>query len=189
MLAALAGVIVLGERPTPAAYCGIVLVGIGVLSLAGGGGSLERRRLGGGRAVPGVAWGLATGAVIAIYTVWDKHAVSALALPALFYDWAGDVVRTLGLLPFAARRPEEVRAAWRDHRREALAIALLAPLAYILVLTALVSSPVSYVAPAREVSILIGALLGARLLGEAGLRRRLPAAAAIVTGVVVLALS
>ena len=38
-------------------------------------------------------------------------------------------------------------------------------------------------------SILIGALLGARLLGEPGLRRRLPAAAAIATGVVVLAVS
>ena len=43
MLAALAGVMLLGERPTPAAYCGIVLVGIGVFSLAGDGGSWLRR--------------------------------------------------------------------------------------------------------------------------------------------------
>ncbi len=52
------------------------------------------------------------------------------------------------------------------HRREAIGVALLNPLAYILVLTALVSTPVSYIAPARELSILIGAAMGARWLKE-----------------------
>jgi drug/metabolite transporter (DMT)-like permease len=186
MLAALAAVVLLGERPTPLAYCGIALVGIGVFSLAGTGVTVQE---GVRPSASGVAWGLVTGAVIAAYTVWDKHAVSALALPPLFYDWAGGALRTVALLPIVAGRPGAVRAAWRDHRREALVIAILAPLAYVLVLTALASSPVSYVAPAREVSILIGALLGARLLGEHGLRRRLPAAAAIVAGVVALAVA
>jgi drug/metabolite transporter (DMT)-like permease len=199
MLAALAAIALLGERPTPVAYGGIALIGIGVFSLAGagaggegeGGGSMsEEGPAGGARASgAGVGWGLVTGGVIAAYTVWDKHAVSALALPALFYDWAGGVVLSIGLLPLAARRRDQVRAVWSDHRREALAVAVLSPLAYILVLTALASSPVSYVAPAREVSILIGALLGARLLGEGHLRRRIPAAVAIVVGVVALAIA
>jgi drug/metabolite transporter (DMT)-like permease len=187
MLAALAAIVLLGERPTPLALCGIALVGVGVFSLAGAGAGPARD--GAHPSASGVAWGLLTGVVIAAYTVWDKHAVSALALPPLFYDWAGGALRTLAMLPLAARHPDEVRSAWQDHRGEALAIALLAPLAYILVLTALATSPVSYVAPAREVSILIGALLGARLLGEEGLRRRLPAAAAIVAGVVALAVA
>ena len=39
--------------------------------------------------------------------------------------------------------------AWREHRRTAIAVALLNPLFYILVLTAMVFTPVSYVAPAR----------------------------------------
>ena len=189
MLAALAAIVLLGERPAPLAFCGIALIGVGVFSLAGGGALAGSTQAGTHPSASGVAWGLVTGAVIAAYTVWDKHAVSALALPPLFYDWAGGALRTVALLPIAARRPGEIRAAWRDHRREAIAIAILAPLAYILVLTALASSPVSYVAPAREVSILIGALLGARLLGEPGLRRRAPAAVAIVAGVVALALA
>ncbi len=188
LLAALVAIVLLGERPTPVALGGVALIGAGVLSLA-----MPERVAGAGTAarrlhMHGVTWGVVTGAVIATYTVWDKHAVAALALPALFYDWAGDVIRTVVLLPLAARHPGEVRAAWRDHRREALTIAVLAPLAYVLVLTALVTTPVSYVAPAREVSILIGAMLGARVLGEGSLRRRLPAAAAIVAGVVALAL-
>lgn len=38
--------------------------------------------------------------------------------------------------------------------------------AYFLVLMAMVFTPVSYLAPAREVSILIGAVLGAWFLSE-----------------------
>ncbi len=43
---------------------------------------------------------------------------------------------------------------------------MLAPLAYILVLIALSFTAVSAVAPAREVSVLAGVLLGRRMLGE-----------------------
>ena len=64
-----------------------------------------------------------------------------------------------------ARRARS-RAAWRERRGTAIAIALLSPLSYILVLTAMVFTPVSLVAPAREVSILFAALMGAHLLRE-----------------------
>jgi uncharacterized membrane protein len=46
---------------------------------------------------------------------------------------------------------------------------------------------VSYVAPAREISILIGTVMGTRLLGEADAPRRLAGACAMVLGVVGLA--
>ena len=49
-------------------------------------------------------------------------------------------------------------------------------------------TPVSYVAPAREISILIGTVMGARLLGEGDAPRRLAAAGAMVLGVVALAI-
>jgi hypothetical protein len=61
-------------------------------------------------------------------------------------------------------------------------------LAYLLVLTALVFTPVSYVAPAREISILFGTILGARLLAEGDPTRRLLAASGMVAGVIALAL-
>ena len=67
-------------------------------------------------------------------------------------------------------------------------MAVLSPLSYILVLTALVFTPVSYVAPAREISILIGAAMGARLLSEGDSKRRLVAAGAMVVGIIALAL-
>lgn len=55
---------------------------------------------------------------------------------------------------------------------------MLSPLAYLLVLTALVFAPVSRVAPAREIGILIGTLLGGNLLAEGGAGRRLIASSA-----------
>jgi drug/metabolite transporter (DMT)-like permease len=60
-------------------------------------------------------------------------------------------------------------------------------MSYILVLYALSVSPVSYVAPAREIGILMGAAMGARWLAEGHGRRRLTGAVAMVAGVVALA--
>ncbi|HEX3062230.1 MAG TPA: hypothetical protein VHP55_06150, partial [Usitatibacter sp.] len=59
---------------------------------------------------------------------------------------------------------------------------------YILVLTAMVFTPVSLVAPAREVSILFAALMGAHLLREGDVARRAAAAVGMVLGVSGLAL-
>ena len=67
-----------------------------------------------------------------------------------------------------------------------MAVALLNPLAYILVLTALQITPVSYIAPAREISILIGSLMGVGLLGEGEVKRRLFGALSMVMGVIAL---
>jgi drug/metabolite transporter (DMT)-like permease len=123
-----------------------------------------------------------------MYTLWDKYAVSTLLIPPLLQDFCTTLGRVLLLGPIAFRKRVEVRQEWRIHRKEAIGVALLCPLSYIMVLTALVTTPVSYIAPAREVSILIGALMGSRLLAEGDAKRRLPAAAAIVVGVMALAL-
>jgi hypothetical protein len=52
----------------------------------------------------------------------------------------------------------------------------------------MITTPVSYIAPARELSILIGAVIGVRVLSEGDVRRRLLAAGAIARGVSALAL-
>ena len=191
LLASAAAVALFGERPGPVAVLGILLIGGGVFALAWepGGDSIgetspaEKRtkRL-------GVVYGLLTGAFIAGYTLWDKQAVSGLALSPILYYWAALAVETVILSPVALRRRDEVVAVWRSYRPEVLGVAVLSPLSYLLVLTALVFTPVSHVAPAREVGILIGTALGGGLLKEGGVPRRLLAAGAIVAGIVALAL-
>ncbi len=189
LLASFAAVALFEERPGLVAVLGILLIGGGVYMLTwepGGdrrGSPQEKRdkRL-------GVLYGLLTGAFIAAYTLWDKQAVSGLALSPVLYYWAGLSVQAVLLAPLALRVRGEVPQAWRAYRTEVFSVAVLSPLSYLLVLYALASAPVSHVAPVREVGILIGVALGGGLLGEGGTPRKLLAAGAIVAGVVALAL-
>src|SRR6266516_1395616 len=136
----------------------------------------------------GIAFALLTGCMIASYTVVDKQAVSAVLIPPLLQDWGANLGRVIVMAPLALRRRGEVRAAWTRQRKAVILVALLCPLSYILVLTAMVFTPVSYVAPAREISILFGALMGAHWLREGDVPRRVAAAAAMALGVVALAI-
>jgi drug/metabolite transporter (DMT)-like permease len=114
--------------------------------------------------------------------------MSHLHLPPLLYDCGSQVVTSAILAPFALRRLPEFAREWRVNRGKAATIAVLGPTGYILILTAMTFTPVSYIAPAREISILIGTFFGAHLLKEADARRRLLAAAGMVLGVIALAL-
>jgi drug/metabolite transporter (DMT)-like permease len=185
LLSTLAAIAFLGERPTPLALCGALLVVACVFVMAGGGFRLAAEN-------PKLQWalryGLLTGSIIACYTLWDKYGVATLAIPPIILNWCNDLGRTLVLAPVALRRWDEVRFYWSRYRLEALGIAMLSPLSYILVLFAMQTTPVSYVAPAREVSILVGAILGAKFLAEGDVRRRLLAASGMVLGVIALAL-
>lgn len=185
-LSTAAAIAFFGERPTPLALAGAVMVAAGVVILVSGPRAPEA--VGGASARWAIGYGLLTGVTIAAYTLWDKRAVSVLLIPPLLLNWGNDVGRAALLLPLALRRRGEVATLWRARWREALGVAILSPLSYILVLTALVFTPVSYVAPAREVSILFGAALGARLLAEGQGGRRLVAAGTMVLGVGALAL-
>ncbi len=183
VLSTAAAIAVFGERPTPLALAGAVAIAAAVFVLAGDPRALRRSARGGA-----IGYALLTGLTIAAYTLWDKRGVGVLLVPPLLYEWVVNVGRSLLLAPFAASRWTEVRAEWAANRGSVLAVAVLSPLAYILVLSALAVSPVSYVAPARETGILIGSLMGARVLAEGDARRRGLAAAAMVAGVIALAL-
>ena len=176
-------VLFLGERlPVQAGVGGAVIV-FGILMLTG---QFARRR---GESFAPLTFGLAVGFVIGAYTVWDAHAVAALLIPPLLLDYVANLGRTILLAPLAWRRWEAVRLLWRHHWRSVLGIAVFSPLAYILVLTALQFTPVVFVAPLRELSVLIAVLMGSFLLGEGNLRHRLSWACVILLGVILLAAS
>jgi drug/metabolite transporter (DMT)-like permease len=182
LISVLAAIVFLGERPSMLAFAGALAIIGGVVILTG---DFARLRQDGHRQAIGYA--LLTGVFIAAYTLWDKRAVGHYAIMPLVLDWGANVGRAILLTPFALRYSDETAIEWRDHKWEAIAVAILIPLAYILVLTAMSFTPVSYVAPAREISILIGTIMGARLLAEGDAPRRLTAAGAMVLGIVALA--
>jgi drug/metabolite transporter (DMT)-like permease len=162
-------------------FVGGVSIVVGVLFLTGG---LSRRAK---HLSSSLLFGLAAGALIGSYTVWDAFVVTALVVPPLILDYASSVGRMVILFPYALTRGHIIAGYWRDHRRAVIAIAIFNPLAYILVLIALTSTPVVYVAPARELSVLITVLMGTMLLDEGALRQRMGWAVLILAGMVLLA--
>jgi drug/metabolite transporter (DMT)-like permease len=183
LLSSIAAIIFLAERPSIIALAGALLIIGGAVILTT---NLSELRQTGPR--DAILYALITGFFIAAYTLWDKQAVSHFAITPLVLDWGANVGRALLLTPLAVKYSDQAMTEWREHKYEAIACAVLIPLAYILVLTAMQFTPVSYVAPAREISILIGTLMGTRLLGEGDVPRRLAGACAMVLGVVGLAI-
>lgn len=181
LLSFVGATILLGEQPTWLAGLGLVLIVAGILLVAG----LTREP----HRAPkvGIFFGLLTGAFIASYTVNDGWAVKALALSPFIIDFSGNLVRVVVLTPFALRdRAGAVREA-REYARPAAVVSVLGPLGYILVLFAMKIAPVSHVAPARELSTLVGTYFGSRLLREDAAPARLVGATCILVGVVSLA--
>jgi drug/metabolite transporter (DMT)-like permease len=182
-LSTVAAIFLFAERPTPLALLGSALVVVGIFVLTG-----DPRKLQAAGARRGALFAVLTGIVIACYTLWDKQAVSELGIPPLLLNWGVLMLQSLFLLPLVRSRWDGVRREWTDNRIRVITVAILSPLAYILVLTALTFSPVSYVAPMRESSVLIGTLMGARLLAEGDTRRRVLGAAIIAGGVIAIGL-
>ena len=177
-------IVLLGERPSPIAIAGALMIGASALVLTGNPFAWHKSE-----ARHAVGFALLTGCMIAAYTLWDKVSVATWLIPPLLYDWGANASRVCVLLPLTHRRtPGAMAIAWRERRKTVVALALLMPLSYILVLTAMVFTPVSLVAPAREVSILFAALMGAHLLREGDVMRRAVAAIGMVLGISGLAL-
>lgn len=136
---------------------------------------------------PGIGYALLTGILIAFYSVWDKvgvgHVHPLLYLYLMFLgvslSLSGYQLRTFG--------PAGMITEWRRNRIAITISAILAFSAYGGVLAALTTSSVSYVAPAREVGIVFGVILGLTVLKEELKASRIVGSFLIVSGLILLA--
>ncbi|WP_249214472.1 transporter [Burkholderia cenocepacia] len=135
------------------------------------------------RPLQGMFWGGATGATIASYTVWDSYAVTSLHLAPVSYYAGTLLLQTLILTPSALRRWHHIHTVIRADAVPIFIVAVFSPLAYILVLTAMLTAPLALVAPLRESSIIIGSLFAYRLFREGHLARRIVGAVIVLTGI------
>ncbi len=161
---------------------GLLLVICGVLLIAGIGQSSkdpQKLRL-------GIAFGLATGFLIGSYTVFDGYAVLHLAISPILVEYFSHPMRVAFLAPVAHRRWREVKKVWADNYWKIIVVSAVSPFAFIIVLYAMRHAPVHIVAPAREMSIVFGVLLGARYLTEEHVKSRLIGALLILVGVFLL---
>jgi len=190
LLSSLAAILVLGEHITLFGVAGIIAVVAGVFFIAGGTrlfrAAHDPARQAGVRT--GMLYGLVTGVFIASYTVVDGYAVKFAQMSPILLDYYGNFVRLVFLLPTVLRDRATAAQHWRKQWKYALVVAAISPLAYVLVLYAMKTSPLSHVAPAREVSMLFAAIIGGQLLGERDRLTRIVGAALIALGVMALAL-
>ncbi len=181
-LVPLLALLVFDERLSLVGTLGIALVvgGIAALHL------LPARPAGAPRLGRGLLWPILTGFTIAGYSLVDKAGVARInPVPYIMLMEAGCAL--LGL-PLLWIRPAAVRAELRGWRRIVLA-GVMSTLAYTLVLFAFRMSKTGYVVAARELSIVLSALIGSLLLREGRLAPRLAGAAIVLAGVACIAIA
>lgn len=172
----------LGERPPLWGLIGIGMILLGIF-LTAGGLSLLRGQTRHNSNRTGISWGCITGFFIALYTLSDAWAVKSLSFHPVVFFSAHLWWKSILLSPVAIKTRRGLTVEWKKNKPFILAVGFLSPLAYLLVLFALESAPVSYVAPTREISMLIASVLAAWLLSEKLTKERLVGTCLVLSGV------
>ena len=190
MLVPVLAVVLLGERVALLAVIGIALIVVGIYVVSWWG--RLRQILARPWALlrdAGVRYAIVTGVTITVYSLVDKRAVEHVQ--PFLYMYLLTIVSAVALAPYILRRYglALVREEWTKNARAIAVAGLLFFVAYGLALTAFSLSQVSYVAPAREVGIVFGVLLGMVVLKEQSGVGRLLGAVLVVAGMALIALS
>lgn len=181
LVVALCAVGLLGEALRPAAWVGVLLICGGVVSLGLAGFHWRESRA-------STLWALLNALIIAAYTLVDGAGVRLSGSAAGYVLW----IFLLNGVPFVllvlARRGRQlVHYAQRQWTR-GLAGGALSLISYGVALWAMTQAPIAAVAALRETSVIFAALIGAYLLREGHVRRRLGGAVAVLAGVIALKL-
>jgi drug/metabolite transporter (DMT)-like permease len=182
LLSVTGAVLLFHEKPGLTGFAGIICIMVGIAIMTG----FKKGQKG---ILTGIYYGALTGLFIASYTLWDKSAVADHNVSALFITFAAMVLPMLFLLHVPIKKGAAIVADIRLHWKNVLIVAICQPLSYILVLIAMKTTPLSYVAPVRELSIVFGVFFGINLLKEADKIRRIIAACIIFAGIALLAWS
>ncbi len=177
----------LGEAPNARGIMGVALVLTGGYWLNRGPGTDWWAPFKSISVKPGVALVLSAGLLWAITPVMEKLAIrhtfpESPRLVALVVNGL-----LVGLLtPMVLRRGRSVLKALVRRWREWLLAALIAGIAPILGFTAFSLGPVGYVTTLFRLSAVFTVIWSAWLLGESGLRQRLPASIVMVVGAILI---
>jgi drug/metabolite transporter (DMT)-like permease len=177
-------ILIVGEPATWAGIAGAGLIVAGVLWIGLGGSKASHAE---SRVSTGLFWGGLTGLCIAGYTVVDGAVVKLLLLSPIALDYFANLLRLTMLAPLALKKRTELKSEWSRYAWLAVVVGALSPLSYIFVLYAMQRAPISVIAPARELSMMVGVFFGWWFMKEPDVWRRLAGAALIAAGVMVLA--
>lgn len=176
-----------GERLSPLGAAGIGSVVLGIVALHVSPGHSHPSIARGKRLGPGTWWALATGLTIATYSLVDKAGVARLH-PVPYIGLLGFGTSLL-LLPVVLGRRDALGREWTTNWPAILAASTMNLTAYLLVLFAFRVSKTGYVVAARELSIVLSAVIGSLWLGEGRVGPRLLGAGVVLAGVTCIALA
>lgn len=183
-LLALWSTLFLREALTRAGVAGLGMIVVGLMITGGSGlfqNGLHRPT------VRAVAAALTNALLISIYSVIDGYAVKhgpAVSYAISIFTMIPILVTPLILLRYP--RPQ-LGSELSMHWKRLAAIAVLGVFSYLCALTAYSLAPLSYAGAIREVSVVLGAFAGWRLLGEKPGGVRLLGAGVIFAGILVIA--
>ena len=180
LLVTLLGIAFLGELPTAMMALGIVLISLGIVSIA----FVQRR------AHPRSAayWAFANAALIAFYTLIDGAGARASGNAVSYVSWLIFLEGIPFLLWVVARRGRPAIAYLRGNWLRGLVGGACSLAAYGIVLWAMTKAPVAAVSALRETSVLFAALLGSLWLKEGFGLFRIAGALSVVAGIATLKL-
>jgi drug/metabolite transporter (DMT)-like permease len=181
-LIALWSILFLGETPTSGGFAGLIIIIVGLIIIGSSGllNSKDKPHL------KGIALALAIALLISVYSVIDGAAVkmtSAFPYAILVFFLAPVITSPLVMKRYGWKH---MWSAWKVDRRRLFAIGLLTVFAYLLALAAYSIAPVSYSGAIREVSVVLGAFAGWKILGETMGKQRLLGSVVIFIGVLVI---
>ena len=180
LLVALFATFFIGERLPPVGIFAVILISIGIVSL-----TVLARNI---HAIWGRAtiWAIAIGVMISIYTVIDGAAVRLNGDVLPFVGWLF-VAGAIPIISLAlATRGRLIARLTHTQWRNGVGAGVLAFGSYSLVIWGMSRAPVAYVSALREVSVIVAAVIGTRLMGEPFGRGRLVAASIVALGAVLL---
>ena len=184
LFSSIAAILFLHEQLKFKVTAGLFLILTGILVITG----LSFKKDNNAKILTGVFWGTLTGLFIALYTFNDTVAIKKYAISPLIITFVSNLFSTILLSFLVFPQKDDFKREIKEHKWIIIAIGILSPAAYILVLEALKYAPLTVVAPARETSILLGVFMGSRVLNEKDGKRRLIASVLILGGIIVLSL-
>jgi len=132
---------------------------------------------------------LFTALCTSIYSLADKLGVAA-ATPVIYAFWL-DIFVFIFLTPLVVWRSgvSNLITEWRRSRSQVIVSGFLMRFGYVLVLIAMSLIQVSYILALRQLSVVIGVVLGVQLLKEKYGRMRLISSIIIISGIIILGIA
>ncbi|SEE01569.1 EamA-like transporter family protein [Rhizobiales bacterium GAS188] len=173
LLVTVGGFLLADQRPSALSLSGVVLVALGIMSLA-----LDRPRAG----AKSIVLALVTGLFIASYITADGIGVRLSRDPRAYATWIFLIYGALMPMTFIAFRGKPRLDVLSSETLKALAGGVISLIAYVAVISALALGPLGPISALRETSVVFAVLIGRLFLGEALTLRRLAACAVVALG-------